>query len=183
MACDDFVNDNRTALQAPCDHYYCEDCTVNLINACTSDELLYPPKCCDRLIPNDTIIPFLDGALRSLYLSKQREFAVPVAHRIYCPTPDCPVFIDSSESATGDVTCPTCNSRVCSKCKQIAHAGPCSNDPGILQVRALARIRQWQTCPKCYAIVERDGGCNHMVCRCATHFCYHCGRSWNSCPC
>lgn len=183
MACKDFVSDDRTALQAPCEHYYCEDCTINLVNACISDELLYPPKCCNRLIPHDMITPFLDDGLRSLYRSKQREFAVPAALRIYCPTPDCPVFIASSESIRGDVTCYMCKARVCSMCKQAAHVGPCSNDPGILQVRALARIRQWQTCPKCYAVVERTGGCNHMVCSCTSQFCYYCGRSWKTCPC
>lgn len=30
-------------------------------------------------------------------------------------------------------------------------------------------------CPKCHVRIEKDGGCNHMVCRaCYTHFCWNC---------
>ncbi|KAF8228130.1 hypothetical protein L208DRAFT_1404410 [Tricholoma matsutake] len=183
VVCEDPMSDSEACLQAPCNHYYCGDCIANLVNACTSDELLYPPKCCNQPIPDDAIIPFLDDSLQSDYCSKQREFAVPATQRIYCPTPDCPAFIASSESVSGDVTCYRCRSRVCSMCKQIAHTGDCLNDPGILQVRALARVHRWQTCPNCYAIIEQYGGCKHMTCRCNSQFCYHCGRRWPSCRC
>jgi IBR domain, a half RING-finger domain len=181
--CEDFISPNETFLQAPCEHYYCGDCITSLITACTSDELLYPPKCCNQPIPTDAIIPLLDDTLRSEYRSKQREYAVPVTRRIYCPTPDCPTFIASSESVSGDVTCYRCSARVCSMCKQIGHTGDCSNDPGILEVKALARVHQWQTCPNCYSIIERYGGCHHMTCRCTSQFCYHCGRRWGLCRC
>lgn len=38
--------------------------------------------------------------------------------------------------------------------------------------------RNTQKCPGCKALVQRNGGCNHMVCRCGSHFCYVCGRRW-----
>lgn len=183
MVCYDVVNDTELSLQAPCDHYYCRDCIINLVNASTSDELLYPPKCCNQPIPDEAILPCLDDTLRSDYFSKQFEFAVPVTQRIYCPTPDCSTFITSSGAVTGDVTCYRCSSNICSMCKQIAHSGDCSSDPGILQVRAMARSLQWQTCPKCFAVIERNGGCNHMICRCTSQFCYACGRQYGTCKC
>ena len=183
MVCDDFLGNDEPFLQAPCDHYYCRECIAGLVSACTSDEVLYPPKCCNLPIPNDTTMPFLSDTLRSDYFSKQREFAVPITQRIYCPIPDCPAFIASSESVSGDVTCYRCRATVCSMCKQIAHTGDCSNDPGILQVRVLARLLRWQTCPNCHAIIEHSGGCNHMTCRCAFQFCYYCGRRWRTCNC
>jgi hypothetical protein len=31
-------------------------------------------------------------------------------------------------------------------------------------------------CPTCGMVIERNGGCDHMTCRCGTHFCYVCGR-------
>ena len=34
-----------------------------------------------------------------------------------------------------------------------------------------------QACPRCFALVERSGGCNHMHCRCGADFCYLCGES------
>lgn len=38
-----------------------------------------------------------------------------------------------------------------------------------------------QECPKCKATIEKDGGCNHMVCKnshCKTEFCWVCLGPW-----
>ena len=36
-------------------------------------------------------------------------------------------------------------------------------------------------CPKCEATIEKNGGCNHMVCRrCKYEFCWTCMTSWSS---
>ena len=40
---------------------------------------------------------------------------------------------------------------------------------------------KWQECPKCKATIEKDGGCNHMVCKnshCKTEFCWVCLGPW-----
>lgn len=49
----------------------------------------------------------------------------------------------------------------------------------------------FQECPKCNATIEKDGGCNHMVCKnqnCKADFCWVClgpwephGSSWYNC--
>lgn len=31
-----------------------------------------------------------------------------------------------------------------------------------------------QKCPKCSAIIEKNGGCRHMSCPCGAHFCSEC---------
>ncbi|EFA81173.1 hypothetical protein PPL_06010 [Heterostelium album PN500] len=40
-------------------------------------------------------------------------------------------------------------------------------------------IKQWiqnntKTCPHCFVIIQKDGGCNDMTCVCGNHFCYSC---------
>jgi hypothetical protein len=41
----------------------------------------------------------------------------------------------------------------------------------------LARSSKWRRCPAtgCGFMVEREHGCNYMVCRCGAKFCYACG--------
>lgn len=33
----------------------------------------------------------------------------------------------------------------------------------------------FKICPNCRNAVERNGGCDHMSCRCGKQFCYKCG--------
>jgi hypothetical protein len=35
----------------------------------------------------------------------------------------------------------------------------------------------YQICPNCSVLIERSGGCDHMTCRCGTHFCFVCGKN------
>ncbi|KAI3893620.1 hypothetical protein MKX03_024137 [Papaver bracteatum] len=39
-----------------------------------------------------------------------------------------------------------------------------------------AKLNKWVRCPSCYHYVERNQGCNTIVCRCKTVFCYNCGK-------
>eukprot|EP00121_Abeoforma_whisleri_P007374 Awhi_evm1s6730 len=42
------------------------------------------------------------------------------------------------------------------------------------------RRKRLKQCPSCKNLVERNGGCNHMTCRCGTNFCYCCGHKFNT---
>jgi hypothetical protein len=54
-------------------------------------------------------------------------------------------------------------------------------------------LREWvksntQECPTCHLIVERESGCDYMICLCGTAFCFQCGQEYGdngqgSCPC
>lgn len=35
--------------------------------------------------------------------------------------------------------------------------------------------RECQACPRCFVLVRRETGCNHLACRCGSHFCFVCG--------
>merc|ERR1712216_459441 len=42
------------------------------------------------------------------------------------------------------------------------------------------RFEDWagnscQACPRCLVVVRKEDGCDHMVCRCGTEFCFRCG--------
>jgi hypothetical protein len=40
-----------------------------------------------------------------------------------------------------------------------------------------------QRCGQCGNVVEKTGGCNHIVCICKREFCYLCGATWRGCDC
>lgn len=171
-------------LKAPCGHAYCGDCIADLIQAATRDESLYPPRCCSKAFLDSDITPLLSLNLLQLYQSKQTEFDIPAANRIYCPTPTCSIFLGSSKNTFGCILCKKCSIFICCKCRQPAHPGnDCTENQSILELHKLAKSEKWQTCPGCKAIVELQVGCYHMTCRCRFEFCYVCAIPWKNCRC
>jgi hypothetical protein len=43
--------------------------------------------------------------------------------------------------------------------------------------------KKFKQCPKCQFWVEKNMGCDHMVCRCNFEFCYKCGGIYKKCKC
>lgn len=171
-------------LKGSCGHDYCGACVSDLVNACTRDESLYPPRCCGDPFPYHDLIPFLTLKLLAAYNTKRIELDVPAASRVFCPNPTCSTFLGSAENAPDDVRCGECDTYVCTHCRQESHIGEnCSENQGTIAVRELARAEHWQTCPGCKAIVELDVGCYHMTCRCRYEFCYVCASPWKNCRC
>jgi len=182
--CNDSLQ-HRDALHTPCDHQYCKDCVVSLVEHFTKDESLFPLRCCQSPIPVSDVIPFISATLNRLFLSKHTEFSVLSKDRIYCVNPTCSTFLGSSKGlATSAVQCPRCRQSTCPRCKQTAHGeDDCAVNTATIQLRALARRLGWQTCPGCHTLVELQIGCYHMTCRCRTQFCYLCAVPWKGCTC
>lgn len=162
IICGDTVRRSQR-FKAPCSHFYCRGCLVNLVEASTRDETLHPVRCCHQPLPAADFLPLLPSDLRSNFQDKSEEFATPPASRIYCPNQTCSEFLGSSSGRRSEVTCTSCGTRVCSACKNRAHL--------------------YEDCPGCHAIVELWQGCYHMTCRCSTQFCYLCAALWKTCDC
>ena len=146
-------------LKVPCGHNYCRACIVDLFEASTSDESLFPPKCCRQQIPVNT--DFLHPSLISKVNAKCIEFSTP--NRTYCHRETCFTFIPL-EHIHGDVgTCPSCHHQTCTHCKQDTHRGDCPNDPALQSLMELARESGWMKCYSCDRLVELDTGCNHIT--------------------
>ncbi|KAF9259004.1 hypothetical protein L218DRAFT_700856 [Marasmius fiardii PR-910] len=101
------------------------------------------------------------------------------------------LFSVSISQPTSHYTCPSCSNSVCLTCREPVHVGECRStsvegfDDASMAFRDLAEQREWQSCPGCHHMVEKMSGCNHMVCRCKSEFCYRCGGKWSSsheCP-
>lgn len=189
MVCDEGVRATN-ALQTPCGHFYCQDCAVDLVQAFTRDESLYPLRCCQTPIPANSVVRLIRSArLRQTFDAKNTEWGVLAKDRIYCCSPTCSAFLGSSvvnkHLAGVPCTAPECRTSTCPRCKQVAHPNEldCSANRATDAVRALAAQQGWQTCPGCHTIVELNHGCYHMTCRCRTQFCYRCAVPWKGCAC
>jgi hypothetical protein len=68
----------------------------------------------------------------------------------------------------------------CWKCGSASHLGiPCSG-PSV-DVESISFITETsKPCPLCHEMITKNGGCNHMTCRCGQHFCWKCLRTFTS---
>ncbi|KAE8373207.1 hypothetical protein BDV26DRAFT_272572 [Aspergillus bertholletiae] len=171
----------------PCQHKYCNTCIRQMAATSMVDEQLFPPRCCSRKIPPETILHLLPPKERESFVSKTAEYATPVTDRWYCPAPACGKWIPSmavKAEKSQTQACPYCSTKICTGCRGISHrVGGCSSDIGLSAVLEVARLQRWQRCFNCGAVVELIFGCDHITCRCSAQFCYKCGKPWSSCIC
>ncbi|KAF8921702.1 hypothetical protein BGZ52_011350, partial [Haplosporangium bisporale] len=64
----------------------------------------------------------------------------------------------------------------CEEYRAQAQVGDTEEDRAMLQ---LVKDRHWRHCPSCRFVIEKNVGCNHMVCHCGQSFCYACGNAWD----
>jgi len=75
--------------------------------------------------------------------------------------------------------CPDCSKETCTACHQNAHGNFSScaawreynDDKGLYE---WAGDKDCRKCPKCGAMIEKNGGCRHIACRCGSHICWGC---------
>ncbi|THV00879.1 hypothetical protein K435DRAFT_580592, partial [Dendrothele bispora CBS 962.96] len=182
IVCSETVSSHRY-FTAPCGHCYCRNCLEDYVLLSVKDESSFPPQCCGRAFPMGLERSESFSALIRNLKAKAYEFSVPPKNRIYCPNPQCSIFLGSLVTPWTDarpvpIACGSCGATACLRCKGAAHPGSgCFFSPEMAehQVRELAKEKKWQTCPRCNNLVERTAGCSHMVCRCKAEFCYGCG--------
>jgi len=146
--------------QLPCEHYYCGPCILQLFNTSLVDETLFPPRCCQQLIPPAKFHAFLTPELIKSYVKKKQE--LETTDRTYCSDPSCSTFMRPENIAGDCATCPECKKVTCTMCKAPAHKGDCPADEFLQKVLELAKEAGWQRCSSCKAMVSITIGCNCM---------------------
>ncbi|KDQ60386.1 hypothetical protein JAAARDRAFT_604869 [Jaapia argillacea MUCL 33604] len=175
-------------VRSPCGHFYDKSCVLDLFEAATKDETLFPPRCCRQEISLAQVRPHMTATLSAVFDEKAKEFGT--LKRVYCANPKCSRFLgEANESSWFGYKiygCPDCSTKTCSRCKtktdpSVMHS--CKVDDGNQEVLSLGQQQGWARCPGCHAMVELNLGCFHMTCRCKTQFCYMCKALWKNCPC
>jgi len=146
---------------APCRHRYCPECLTVLFDNATKDDSMYPPRCCEQVIPLASVCSIITSELADTFTHKAEEYET--LDRTYCVNPSCGRFISPSVMSYNHAGCHECGTSTCARCKQKYHAGHCLPDHSMEKLLELAEKEQWQSCGNCHRLIEKDSGCNHMT--------------------
>mmetsp|Transcript_44925 Transcript_44925/g.66086 ORF Transcript_44925/g.66086 Transcript_44925/m.66086 type:complete len:571 (+) Transcript_44925:74-1786(+) len=188
----------------PCGHDFCRNCWSGYIESTivsdgpNSVNATCPHPKCNEIITEeevkDIIAPQSDKAGSSYpLLIKYREYQIRSFVEMnrctrWCPGPGCDkVAVASSFGLIGVVDCDKCHTQFCLSCGELNHR-PLSCD--LVTKWNEKNADQGQTadwmlintknCPKCSSRIDKNGGCNHMICsQCDYHFCWICMGSWS----
>jgi hypothetical protein len=171
-------------VRAPCGHPYHIPCITHLFQT----ELSFPPRCCNLPIPLVSVQPHLSVDLLNRFLEREKESRT--LNKVYCSRQKCSQFLGARSKNTMLVcTVPDCQVRTCGWCKaEVApvsvrrHKCPDSLDLD-QHILYLSQNNGWARCPGCGEMIELNGGCFHVICRCRTEFCYLCAAPWKTCSC
>ena len=183
-----------------CDHRLCRDCLRgvlidNLKEGKVSEK--------NRKCPIDTScqIPLNMPVIQSIYTKEEldkfydftlNELPSSNSNEVYvrCPGADCKyIFIYTKGRDDPSPTCIMCKTQFCVEGCEKPHPGyTCEKHQEWLKENGEAdnRMQNYvltnkiKTCNNCRWPVEKNGGCNHMTCRCGNQFCYVCGGTWSS---
>lgn len=146
---------------------------LELVEASTQEESLYPPRCCRKPIPRSSFEQYMSPVLASLFLEKSIEFST--LKRVYCAKPTCSQFLGplTKRNPPHSYSCSStkCSTQTCSRCRSevkphVLHT--CHTDGGSKQVISMSRKTGWVQCPGCDQMVELMSGCYHITCICKT---------------
>lgn len=188
----------------PCGHAFCAACWKQyLANKTCSEGLAHSITCpatdCDILVDDVSFCKLADNpeVIARYQQLITNTFVECNSLMRWCPAPSCTHAIKASYSEPRAVRC-ACGHEFCFGCGENWH-----------EPVSCAWLKRWlkknnedsetsnwiaqhtKECPKCNVTIEKDGGCNHMVCKnpsCRYDFCWVClgswephGSSWYSC--
>ncbi|GLI59474.1 hypothetical protein VaNZ11_001357 [Volvox africanus] len=190
---------------AGCKHYFCSGCLTEYMRGMVRDRK-FPINCpmaaggaagqqgCKLKFSREAVLVALEGHPKEIqvYRTLETESSLDPSQVLYCPHKACssPMLVNKEElQPNTPAICPACRKKFCPHCRipgwhkgytcEAFQALPAhlrsADDAAMLQ---LSKQKQWKQCPRCKQMVERSEGCNHMLCRCGSNFCYACGEPY-----
>uniref|UniRef100_A0A8C1XR37 RBR-type E3 ubiquitin transferase n=1 Tax=Cyprinus carpio TaxID=7962 RepID=A0A8C1XR37_CYPCA len=187
-----------------CGHKFCMQCwgdylTTKIIEEGMGQTISCPAHSCDILVDDNTVMRLITDSKVKLKYQHLITNSFVECNRLlrWCPAPDCHHVIKVQYPDAKPVRC-KCGRQFCFNCGENWHdpvkckwlrkwIKKCDDD---------SETSNWiaantKECPKCHVTIEKDGGCNHMVCRnqsCKAEFCWVClgpwephGSAWYNC--
>jgi hypothetical protein len=159
-----------------CGHVYCPGCLNNLLTAVV-DSRRFPIMCIGNeatchvpialpfirlFLPPHTFKRLLEAAFVSYLEQNPMQFQ-------YCGTSGCRQTYRRQTSNAVVLSCPSCLARTCSSCGVEHDDTSCEEHQLQLRERLffqLAKSKGYRRCPYCHVLVEKNGGCDNILCRC-----------------
>eukprot|EP00045_Choanoeca_perplexa_P011691 m.124812 g.124812 ORF g.124812 m.124812 type:complete len:542 (+) comp15722_c0_seq1:82-1707(+) len=115
------------------------------------------------------------------YIEQLKPLKLAFENPRQTPCPKCQTMVGCRDPTQPRVRCPSCKTRFCYH-HGLEHAdGACP----IPRESAYRRLRNWiwlkkntRPCSQCHERIQKNGGCNHMTCRCGHEICWCCGRDY-----
>lgn len=172
-----------------CTHTFCNECWFSHLQVQIQEGQAKAVRCmaerCGVVCDEDKVCSLLarDTNLLKLYeRTHLNSYVEDNAHVRFCPSvPWC----ERAVQVDGDPFCEpecVCGCVFCFKCGKEPHS-PCTCDMWRLweeKTSGDSETVHWmmantKPCPKCHKPVEKNGGCNHVICKCGQPFCWLCG--------
>ena len=179
--------------QLGCGHIYCSACLRHFL-ASAPETKTFPLVCLgdETACKMPISLPFIQRfmtpqAFQALVEAAFRSYLDQHSQELkYCTTPDCQQIYRHSPE-THILQCPSCFSSICSACDDEAHEGlTCKERRDQKNSSEQDRLfNEWvdahgKRCPECKSVIEKNGGCNNIACRCGANFCWACGKTFRS---
>ncbi|KPA83261.1 putative RING finger protein [Leptomonas pyrrhocoris] len=195
----DYASDEVSCLSS-CGHYFCKECWQDHIKAHVHSNLLAthcPALHCEEVVGIRCMMQLLDDGsdkATSVMTEVYREYLSRFVHAspslYWCPNPvGCTgiIHVEVPPLQGQGVTCDVCHRAFCLRCASEPHRpATCDNmrrwrqyctAEGLSMALILVKMKR---CSKCHKDIEKNGGCNHMTCKCGHQFCWVCGHDWSS---
>ncbi|CAI0543922.1 unnamed protein product [Linum tenue] len=176
-----------------CGHYFCRTCWSRYIELSIDDgagclTLRCPEPNCPVLVCQSTVGTLISDRRYAEKYARllRRSYIEGKSGHKWCPAPDCETAVkfEVGEKSNYDVVC-DCTHEFCWNCSEDAHRPlDCATVlRWIRKNKSDSENVNWvlantKACPKCRHPIEKNQGCNHMVCKCRHHFCWMCLGDW-----
>ena len=145
-----------------------------------------PFMCCGKWLPT-SLLEYCIFPTRAIASYTDLLIELGADCPLYCSNRKCGHFLASQttlkQGGLDNMTCNHCNRRTCVHCRKRGHAGICVDDPVHELLSKVLGKGNAKYCRKCHQLVEKNGGCNHMTCRCGHQWCWRCGSDYKACGC
>ena len=183
---DEFVADEKNKVKN-CGHAFCNSCWYNYLYFLINTNNLSKIKCLNYKCPCKLTEEFIINLLNSnnTLIKKYKRYQSEVEiinnpNKKLCPFPNCDSYLEIKNKNEYYVGCKN-NHFYCFECLKKPHGKlPCkvNLDKSVLEYASKYFVKK---CPNCSIIVEKKGGCNHIICaKCHYQWCWLCNNKYEN---